>query len=49
MLQVHLVMGKVVHKVFLAPLVFQAQLDQEAPLVPQEILGPMAGQDRKVN
>ncbi|XP_068456104.1 collagen alpha-4(IV) chain-like [Clinocottus analis] len=24
------------------------QLDQEVPLVPQEILGPMAGQDRKV-
>eukprot|EP00064_Thunnus_orientalis_P003303 superscaffoldBa00000264_g3312 len=36
-----------VNKVYLAVLVCQGQLDQEAPLAPQEILGVMAGQDRK--
>lgn len=48
-IKVHLVLDRGVHKVSLALPVCQAQLDQEVPVVTQEILGPMAGQDRKVN
>lgn len=45
---VHLDMDGKDQKVFRVLLVYQEQLDQQAPLASQEILDPMGGQDRKV-